>query len=282
MRFRSLAEGLRDAATHVITFLRVERGLGKVRVEEELVRGLPKPTLQANTAEGEIICVEFSETDCYSQGLARLAEDFRSVELPVKIYIALPSTAQNATFMTELARARRQGIGVMVVEPAGTVTVLDEPISQLLTQLRRINMPGYPAKLRARLSQAQNTFLSGNPPKGCRELYDLLEEVTRKIVAAAISRNLWNGRPPNFNPATENWHNLCTAAYSNMQFNNVGTLSQQLWANVLAITRHRNETGHSPKTMAQRKRRDLEMRTRFEHAADVLRDVIQSTKNFRY
>jgi len=266
----------------VITFLRVERGLGKVKIEEELVRGLPKPTLQANTSEGEIVCVEFSETDCYPQSLARLAEDFKAAELPVKIFIALPSTAQNATFMTDLARARRQGIGVMVVEPAGSVTVLDEPISQLLTQLRRIDMPSYPPKLRARLSQAQATFLSGSPPKGCSELYDLLEEVTRKIVAAAIARSFWNGAAPTFNVATENWHNVCSAAYAKMQFNQIGTLSPQIWANVLAITRHRNETGHSPTTIERRKRRDLEMRTRFEHAADVLRDVIQNTKGFRW
>ena len=100
--------------------------------------------------------------------------------------------------------------------------------------------------------------------------------------SACLFFDLWNGNLPNFDPAAENWHTLCTAAYSKMQFQNVGTLSHQMWANVLAITRHTNETGHSPKTMAQRKRRDLEMRTRFEHAADVLRDVIQGTKNFRY
>jgi hypothetical protein len=252
-----------------------------VRIEEELVRGLPKPTLQANTADGEIVCVEFSETDCYPQALTRLVEDFRAAQLPVKVYIALPSTAQNATSMTDLVRARRQGIGVMLVEPAGTVNVLDEPVSQLITQLRKINMMDYPARLRDRLSQAQNTFLAGNPPKGCSDLYDLLEETTRKIVKAAINRNLWNGNLPSFDPATVGWNSLCNAAYANMQFNNVGTLAQPLWASVMAITPHRNETGHSARTIKARKRRDLEMRTRFEHAADVLRDVLDHTKKFR-
>jgi hypothetical protein len=282
MSFRSLAEGLRDTATHVIKFLRVQRGLSRVRIEEELVKGYPKPTLHATTPEGEVVCVEFSETDCYPHGVARMAEDFRSIELPVKLFVALPSTAQNATFMAELARAKRQGIGVMVVEPAGAVTILDEPISQVLTQLRRITMSDYPPKLRTRLSQAQSTFLSGNPPKGCSELYDLLEEITRKIVAAAIAKKLWTGNLPKFDPMTENWRNVSAAAYSKMQFNKIGKLSKQVWENVLAITRHRNETGHSPTTLEKRKRRDLEMRTRFEHAADVLREVIQSTRNFRY
>jgi len=190
MSFRSLAEGLRDPATQVITFLRQQRGHSKVWVEEELVRGLPKPTLRAHTTEKEIVCVEFSETECYPWGLARLAEDFKSAELPVKLYIALPSTAQNVTFPAEFGRARRQGIGVMLVEPAGTVNILNEPISLLLTQLRRIDMTAYPKPLRERLSQAQNTFLAGNPPKGCSDLYDLLEEITRKIVVAARRRGL--------------------------------------------------------------------------------------------
>lgn len=281
MSFRSLAEGLRNPAISVVNFLRRERGLPKVKIEEELVRGLPKPTLQAATPEGEIICVEFSETDCYPQGLARLAEDLRSVALPVKLFIALPSTAQTATFMSDLVRARRQGIGIMLVEPSGNVNVLDEPISLLLTQLRRINMADYPSKLRDRLFQAQNTFLAGNPPKGCSDVYDILEETTRKIVKAAINKNLWNGKLPAFDPATESWNGLCKSAFANMQFNNIGTLNQQIWANVVAITRHRNETGHSPKTIKARKSRDLEMRTRFEHATDVLRDLIQHTKNFR-
>jgi hypothetical protein len=282
MSFRSLADGLRDTANHVITFLRVERGLKKVRVEEELVKGLPRPTLHVNTSEGEVICVEFSETDCYPPSLARFAEDFRAEELPVKIFIALPSTGQNKTSIAELARAKKQGIGVMLVGPAGKVTVLDEPISQLLTQLRRITMSDYPAKLRARLSQAESTFLSGNPPKGCSELYDLLEEITRRIVAAAISRGLWNGSPPNFDPKIESWYNVCSTAYTKMQFKNIGKLSPQIWASVLAITRHRNETGHSPTTLEKRRRRDLEMRTRFEHAADLLRDLIDNTRKFRY
>jgi hypothetical protein len=281
MSFRSLAEGLRDPATQVITFLRQQRGLARVWVEEELVKGLPKPTLRAHTAEGEIVCVEFSETDPYPQGLARFVEDLKAVELPVKMYVALPSTAQNLTFMAEYGRAHRQGIGLMLVEPAGTVNVLGEPVSLLLAQLRRIDTTAYPKPLRERLSQAQSTFLAGNPPKGCSDLYDLLEEVTRKIVAAAIAKNLWNGGLPAFNPSRENWHTLCEAAYAKMQFNNVGSLTHQLWASVLAITRHRNETGHSPATIKARKRRDLEMRTRFEHAADVLRDVLQHIRGFR-
>jgi hypothetical protein len=282
MSFRILGEALRDPANQVILFLRQERGLTRIKIEEEIVRGLPKPTVQAVDCDQNYICVEFSEKDCYPAPLAAFVDAFRSVQLPVKIYVALPSDGQSSTFMAELVRAKKQGVGVLLVEPAGTVNVLNEAVSLILAQLRRLDMNAYPAALRVSLGIAQNTFLSGDPAKGCSDIYDQIEDITKRIVKAAIARGFWNGQPPAFDYVRDSWHSICTSAFSKMQFNHIGTLSNQLWATVLGITRHRNETGHKPKTPKELKKRDLELKTRFEHAADILRDLTQATKGFRY
>jgi len=282
MSYRILGEALREPANHVITFLRQERGLTKIKIEEEVVKGLPKPTLHCTDGDQNLICVEFSEKSCYPAPLAAFVDEFRAIQLPVKIYVALPSDAQSATFMAELVRARKQGVGVLLVEPAGTINVLDEPLSLILAQLRRLDMKSYPATLRVSLGTAQNTFLSGDPAKGCSDVYDLIEIVTRGIAKTAAARGFWNGPLPTMDFDKESWHSVCNSAFAKMQFQNVGTVTSQLWATVLGITRHRNETGHKPKTVHERKKRDLELKTRFEHAGDILRDLTQSAKGFRY
>ena len=282
MSFRILGEALREPATHVIGFLKRERGLTRIKIEEEVVRGLPKPTLHAVDPDQNVLCVEFSENNCYPATLAAFVDEFRAIQLPVKVYIALPSSSQNPSFMAELVRARKQGVGVLLVEPAGTINVLNEPLSLILAQLRRLDMKSYPAKLRVSLGVAENTFLSGDPVKGCSDLYDQIELVTRAIAKAAAARSLWNGQAPNMNFDRDSWHSVCNSAFSKMQFQHIGTLSSQLWANVLGITRHRNEAGHAPQSVKERKKRDLELKTRFEHAADLLRDLTQATKGFRY
>lgn len=59
-------------------------------------------------------------------------------------------------------------------------------------------------------------------------------------------------------------------------------LSKQLWAGVIALTTERNEVSHKIDSFAERQQRDLELRTRFEKAADLLRDIIQAAKGFKY
>jgi len=50
-------------------------------------------------------------------------------------------------------------------------------------------------------------------------------------------------------------------------------VSRPLLARILGITEHRNELGHKPRNRAARVKRDQELRTRFEAAADLLFDV---------
>jgi len=58
-------------------------------------------------------------------------------------------------------------------------------------------------------------------------------------------------------------------------------LKKNLLIRVAALTDHRNDAGHKPKNRAALIARDRELRTRFEHAVDVLRDFANATRPLR-
>jgi hypothetical protein len=47
------------------------------------------------------------------------------------------------------------------------------------------------------------------------------------------------------------------------------------------MTTHRNESGHKPDSLKVLAKRDRELRTRFESAADTLFDLIQQSRHLR-
>jgi hypothetical protein len=58
-------------------------------------------------------------------------------------------------------------------------------------------------------------------------------------------------------------------------------VSTSLVARVIGITGHRNESGHRPRNLKERIKRDQALRTRFEGSVDLLREFLEATKGFR-
>jgi hypothetical protein len=58
-------------------------------------------------------------------------------------------------------------------------------------------------------------------------------------------------------------------------------LTTAFLAKIHGVTPHRNESGHKPRSEAELKKRDRELRTRFEAAVDLLRDLIVAVKPLR-
>jgi hypothetical protein len=48
---------------------------------------------------------------------------------------------------------------------------------------------------------------------------------------------------------------------------------------MLGVTPHRNESGHKPKNQQQLTKRDMQLRTRFEGAADLLSEFLTAAKS---
>jgi hypothetical protein len=258
-------------ADSVRRYLKDNRGLDQIKIEKEIAEGVPRPTLHARTEDQAIVCVEFLEDSCFSPNIQMFVSICKSKQLPVRLYVAYPEGSQKGSFSKDLRSARELSVGVMSVSTSGVVTPIREPISLVLSDMR----PRY----RGDLVQAHQTYLQGNPVKGCLGIYEMIEALTRKIAKNLHGQKLvapWlSKRPPNFDTAP--WFGIADTIYSSLDFKKADSLTKPLWAQVIAITKPRNDAGHEPKTMAERVKRDKELRTRFETAGDLLRNLIEAT-----
>ena len=281
MSYRILSQSLWPLADSVKKHLKNHRGLDPIKVEKEIGEGVPLPTLHAKTPDQAIVCVEFSEDSCFSPNIQMFVAICKSKQLPVKLYVAYPEGSEKASFSKDLKNAREHGVGVMSISPNGTVTAIAEPISLVLSDVRPQDPKDFPAKYRSDLVQAQQTYLQGNPVKGCLGIYEMIEALTRRIAKKLHTQGLiapWSARAPNFDTAA--WFKIADTVYSSLDFQRAPALTKPLWAQVIGITKPRNDAGHEPRTMADRVKRDKELRTRFETAGDLLRNLIEATQGW--
>jgi hypothetical protein len=278
MTYRILSQSLWPLADSVRKYLKDHRGLGHIKVEEEIDKEVPRPTLHALDKDKSIVCVDFLEDSCFGVNSQTFVNKCKARQLPVRLYIACPESAQKASFARDLKTARENGVGVLGVSSAGNITVISEAISLLLTDLRRQDPKDFPPKYRGDLELAHQTYLQGNPPKGCAAIYDMVEALTRAIAKNLQSQKLiapWQSKPINLDKVA--WFKVADDIYKHLDFAKAKKLTKPLWAQVIAATRPRNETGHQPKSVQERIRRDKELRTRFEAAGDLLRNLIDAT-----
>jgi hypothetical protein len=93
------------------------------------------------------------------------------------------------------------------------VTVVHEPLSRSLCGVRSIEMKKHPTKYRYALSQAEATFRQENPAKGCSEIYDEIQALTRLIAKKTLKEGMWKATKsgaaiPAINLAKDSWANV--------------------------------------------------------------------------
>jgi hypothetical protein len=281
MTYRILSQSLWPLANSVKKYLKDNLGLDSIKVEQEIADGVPRPTLHARAENHSIVCAEFLEDTCFSPNLRLLVSLCKSKQLPVKLYVAYPEGTKRGSFSRDLKSARELSIGVLCVSSVGAVTSICEPISLVLSDMRPQNPKDFPPHYRSDLVQAHQTYLQGDPVKGCLGIYEMIEALTRRIAKNLHNNALiapWqSGKPPKFDK--DPWFNIADTIYRSLDFDKADALTKPLWAQVIAITKPRNDVGHLPRTMAERVKRDKELRTRFETAGDLLRNLIEATPN---
>lgn len=289
MEFLALPESLRELANSSVKYFRDNHGYASFEAEKSVKDEISyRTTLKAKcSSDGNIICVEVMERLRFSEALAAFVLDCRTEGLPIKLYLVLPQSGDNdAEFRAHLAKAQKYSVGVCEVGENGAGRIIHGPISQSLAGLRAIDVREYPKKFRASLTQAIETFRTTHPAKGCQALYDELEALTRKIAIKADSKNLWKPtlvgtKPRDFN--SNPWFGICEFMADNLLFGTapVPPLKKQLINQIAGITSDRNETGHKPATFQKLLARDLKLRSRFENAADIFKNLIEQSKNLK-
>jgi len=265
-------------------FFRDSFGLQNARVEEEINKKLGyRPTLHWLTRQGYLVCVDVRESP-FSPTLESVVSDCMQQCLPVKLFVAFPGKPDVPDYKRNSDRAREKGVGVVEVTDAGCAVVYEAlPLS--LIGVRPIDKKLYPPKYRSDLAHAEATFKSGSPEKGCSLLYDEIEDLSRKIGEKTRSKGLWRAPKPGENlPMSQfnkgQWRPKMELLMLWLDWRKCKYLKDSL-QRVVSVIPHRNESGHKPATLEVRIRRDREIKTRFEAAADLLLDLITAARPLR-
>jgi hypothetical protein len=284
MQFKYLSAALHPTAAEVVKHFRDNFGLTGFRPEEAIHPEIGfTPTLHAVNKTHHIVCVEISE-QVYPASLDAFVLSAKNLSLPILLYVAVPTGLPQSEFNAAFKRAKENGVGILEVGPK-SAKMLSAPLSLSLTGVRPIPVSKFPAKYRQSLSTAQQTFLNGDPAKGCANVYDEIEALCRRIVKRADAKALWKDPlqvPTKLKRDTGPWTKIVEMLQEHMDAKkmNCPDLDDGLLYRILGITPHRHEVGHKP-SVAALKKRDSELRTRFEHATDILHDLVRAAGSLR-
>jgi hypothetical protein len=286
MMYRILEPGLYQTADASKDYFNSQMGLSHFVIEQQIDDDIEfRPTLSCRDKDHYLVCIEVSESAWPKKNtLDGFVLDCKNRGLPVKLYVAIPKGLIDPDFSSKLRRARGNGVGVVEIETTGRGHVFQEALPLSLTGIRPNNPIEFPAKYRASLRTAEITFCNGNPNKGCSDLYDIIEELSRKLAKKTKGKGYWRAlqpgeKPPKVKLGKDPWAKVIKILEEHLEIPKCGCprLTDALLARVRGITPHRNDSGHS-RSLSQLQRRDQELRTRFETARDLLRDLINATK----
>jgi hypothetical protein len=277
--YRFLPKPLHGYAEDARSYFAESLGIAKNKfVEERPVRNgiLHGPTLHAETRDHHLLCVEVAPT-YFTQSLTEFVLDCQREGVPVKLYVAVPPDS-NERKITDLERAVKNGVGSLHL--GNPPTIMKDALSLSLTAVRRPAVSAFPMNQREAVTTAWSTFVNGNPAKGCLEIYELIEAVTRGIATRADKKSCWRklkagATSPGLRWEKDPWQNIADALYGHLDAQKLGCpdVSTSLLGRVVGMVEHRNLTGHKPKSVDDLIARDTTLRTRFEHAVDTLREL---------
>lgn len=289
MNFRFLEAPLWPTAEAAKAFFKKELGVTSFKIEQPIQPDMEYgPTLSAVTKDFHWLCIEVSESAWPQRNvLDAFVLDCKNRCLPVRLYVAIPRGTSDPAFRANLKRAKQNGVGVVEVDEVGG-NVFQDALSLSLTGLRGTNPIDFPPKYRSAIRDAGQTFCNGSPGKGCSTIYEEIEALSRRLAKKTKQRGFWRAlkpseKPPKIDLVRGQWARLMKILIEHLDLKKCrcSKLNEPLLARVLGITGHRNESAHKPHNQTMLKKRDEELRTRFEAGIDILRDLINATKPLR-
>jgi hypothetical protein len=282
--YRALPDNLKEYADAAQKYLMKELGLSAIKVEQEVHREIEfRPTLSSISPDKHIICAEVVE-QLFTPDIETFVLACRNHSLPVKLYVTVRKGQFQAYDQKALKTARENGVAILEVSPPSHgMLITNPPVSLSLGGLRAFTLHEFPKRYREPLKQAVETFKGGNPAKGCSEVYDEIEQLTRRIgrkcegiPGGLSSTGVIDWERGSWNPALEFLKkNVNKAAI------NCPQLTNQLLSRLIGMTEYRNESGHKPSSLPKKIERDKQLRTRFESAMDELGSLIEAVKPMR-
>lgn len=279
-QYNLLAPSLHATADAAIAYFRSNWGIPKasIKVESAFHPDIGwRPTFVAATNEHHILCVEVAET-VYNNAFDSVVLRCRNMGLPVRFFVAVPKGSTDTEYERKLRDAKSAGVGVLIVD-SNSGDMLHNALSLSLAGVRPVLPKSFPPKYREVLHAAEDTFRNGQPAKACLMIYEELEACSRRLAQKAETKKYWpNSKKLNIGNCP--WARLIGDLNSNLNRKKPETklITSTLLSRIHGVTTHRNETGHKPASQKQLIKRDTELRTRFEHSVDLLRDFIAAAK----
>lgn len=278
--YRALSDSLHECADAAVKYLSSQLGLNKILIEHEIDKNIEfRPTLHAISPDKHIICVEVVQS-LVAPDIKEFVLSSKNHSLPVKLYLAVQKGRFSSYEATALKFARENGISILEIDPPNHGSLItNPPVALSLGGLRAFRLESYPKKYREPLRQAIETFKNGNPAKGCSEVYDEIEQLTRRIGKKADTMGAIKNSP-SVKWENDPWSNLLTILKDKIDATALGCplLKSQLFSRLIGMTEYRNQTGHKPSSLSKRIERDRQLRTRFESAMDELLGLITASK----
>jgi hypothetical protein len=285
MSFKLLSAHLHTTALEAKKYFTREHGAKSFQHEATINKDLPlTPTLSAHLGDGCILCVEVSEK-AYSNSLDTFVVECSTRGFPVKLYVVLPSAKSDQEFAANLRKAKDRGVGVIELSDTG-VWAATEAVSLSLFGLRKNQLKEFPKGKREAVRQAEQTFLNGNPVKGCQSLYEELEAVTRAFAARSKSEGWWRSpHPGEANPSANiekgPWAKVLKELATFLDLKTCQKrcpfICDELIASARGVT-PRNLTSHKPSNLNKIIQRDRRLRTWFESTSDLLKTWYEATQ----
>jgi hypothetical protein len=281
MSYVALQASLHSTADAAQKFFRSSYGAKNIVIEKAIDSHSPYvTTLTGALQDYHTLCVEVREV-VYSSALDPFVLDCRDRSIPIILFVAIPNGTRDPQFQANQKRAKQSGVGIVEVDDTGNGMVIQPAVSLSLGGVRRIRLADYPQKHRQALASAESTFINGNPAKGCSEVYDIIEDITRHLATKTAANKMWPN-PLKVNLQTHSWALVLEALMEGLNYSSVKSVCPELKkvfvAELVGLTTYRNETGHKPKNRNQLITRDRQLRTRFEDACDKLLKLIQVTR----
>jgi hypothetical protein len=277
-----LSEPLHGIADLAISYFVKRRGVPRasIVVEKAVDGDLPyRPTFTGRTTDHYILCVDVGKS-AYSNSLDEFVLNCISTATPVKLYVAISKGTSDPDYSKKLNAARRYGVGVLEVDSRST-QVIQEALPLSLAGVRPIVAEDFPACLRESLTKAETMFRGGAPDKACSIIFDEIEIISRNLAKKTYAAGCWNLTAPlKFNFDTGSWATLMDLLRDHLDLKKAKcpSCTRAFLARIHGVTPHRNDSGHKPKNREDLRKRDRELRTRFEAAVDLLGDLIAVVK----
>lgn len=286
-QFTILPESLHPIAESAIAYFIKQRGVpvSSIQIEQPVDKTIQlsfRPTFIGKTTDHYILCVDVGES-AYNNSLDAFVLNCMHQGLPVKLFIAIPNGIKDPDYAQKLKIAKARGVGIIEIGDQST-NVVREALALSLAVVRPVVPGEFPAKLRENLNRAETLFRDGSPDKACSLIFEEIESICRTIGQKTHDNGNWTcATSVKFHFDTDPWAKLMKLLTDHLDAKKAKCpkLTTALLARIHGITPHRNESGHKPRSEEELKKRDRELRTRFESAVDLLKDLTEAVKPLR-